>query len=190
MLLSMWQGTTQHTGKHNVPSSFSVDASSSLISGNLAYPFKNYHLLKHVWGNPHHCLTILLLTKQLQEGQRTCCQTTESKRVFTALFRLWTDVHILQTPYTLQQSIRILGRKCRPIAEAVFCSQKNCAVSKAAVVQEILEYLKYCWECQQSRLWLCKSCPVLGTSISMTPYNKASGTATRGRELSENKTSA
>lgn len=139
VLLGTWQGTTEHTGEHNVPNSFSVDpSSSSLTSGNPAYPFKNYHLLKHVWGNPDHSQTILLLPKQLQEGDKTCCQPTESKWVFTALFRLWTDVHILQTSHTVQQAIRILGRKCRPIAEAVFCSQKSCAAfNKAAVVQEI-----------------------------------------------------
>lgn len=49
-----------------------------------------------------HCQIIMLLPKQLQEGQRMCCQPTESNRVFTALVRLQTDVHALQTPDTMQ----------------------------------------------------------------------------------------
>lgn len=36
-------------------------------------------------------------------------------------------------------------------------------------------------------LWLCVSCPILGTSTSMILYNKACDTTTRGRESLKSK---
>lgn len=99
-----------------------------------------------------------------------CCQPTESNRVFTALVRLQTDVHILQTPYTVQQAIGILGRKGRPRVEAVSALRKAVLQVKLQLPPKKLQYLKYCWEHQRNALWLCKSCPILGTSISINPY--------------------
>lgn len=84
---------------------------------------------------------------------------------------------------------RDLGQERQTQSWSSFCSQKSCAASKATIVQKMLQYLKYCWEHQQSTLWLRKSCPILGTSISISPYNIPWGTATRGTEFSENKTS-
>lgn len=66
-----------------------------------------------------------------------------------------------------------MRRERRATAEAVLGSQKSCAVSKAAVIQEISENLKYCWECQQKTQWLPKSRPVLGSSLSTALENKA-----------------
>lgn len=121
---------------------------------------------------------ILLLPEQLKEGQRIWCQPTEINRVSIALVRL-------QTPDTVQQAKWILGRRGRPRAEAISGPRKAALQVNLQLSKKILQYPKNCWE--QSAL--CKSCPILGTSVSISPYNISWGTATRGIEFLENKTS-
>lgn len=98
-----------------------------------------------------------------------CCQPTESSRVFAASVRLQTDVRLADTIYSATGN-RDLGEERQTQSWSSFCSQKSCAASKAAVGPKKLAVPEVLLGMSTKCLWLFKSCPILGTSVSINPY--------------------